>query len=571
MQKKIGFVLLLNLLSAFLLNAQDKSKQFADAKALFREGKYNLAMAAFKPLIPYDQNNPYREYASFYYGLSAHHLGYHAVAKDQFQQIKTLHPKWDKMDEVNYWLAAVAFNTNDPVGAMKIIGDIQNQSMQQDLVGLKEYELAKINDLGVFKVLLNEFPKDKSVATVYARKLAGKNAPSRAEKELLEKLIKDFNLNRSMYIPDMPRTVLKDEYSVSVMMPFMVSTLDPAPGTKRNQIILDFYKGMQLAVDTLRRNNVRISLRAYDTKRDESTIKDLLKTEEIRNTDLIIGPFFSEENKLVQEFAEANQINIIQPFSSNSDMIEDNPFAFMIQPSFETIGQQSAAFLADYLTKKNTIIFYGTEKRDSVLVANFEKVAREKGLRIKSKHKIGRNNASVITSTLATPTEYDEFKYPKQFTLKKDSIGSIFVASDDVMIVTKVLGAVETRGDQPVVLGSENWLIESSSMDMGKYINLPVVMASPNFHAQSSAYYPHFLRKYIRTNGVFPSRYARLGFECMMLAGNLLKKYGTYFQEGLQKQSVPGYLSQGFDFRNARDNQKVPFVKFEDAVLKSLH
>src|SRR6478735_8779734 len=82
----------------------DYNKQYFNAKQLFREGKYNLAMEAFKPVIPYDQNNQFSEYASFYYALSAYNLGYTAVAKDMLNQIKKLHPTWEKMDEVNFWL-----------------------------------------------------------------------------------------------------------------------------------------------------------------------------------------------------------------------------------------------------------------------------------------------------------------------------------------------------------------------------------------------------------------------------------------------------------------------------------
>src|SRR5215207_4502887 len=77
----------------------DYNKQYFNAKALFREGKYNLAMESFKPLIPYASKNSFSEYASFYYALAAYNQGFKAVAKNTLSQLKTLHPKWDKMDE----------------------------------------------------------------------------------------------------------------------------------------------------------------------------------------------------------------------------------------------------------------------------------------------------------------------------------------------------------------------------------------------------------------------------------------------------------------------------------------
>jgi TolA-binding protein len=80
-------------------------QQYSNGKLLFRNGKYNLAMETFKSLITYDQRNPFTEYASYYYALSAYNQGYGSVAKDMFSQIKKLYPNWDQIDEVNLWLA----------------------------------------------------------------------------------------------------------------------------------------------------------------------------------------------------------------------------------------------------------------------------------------------------------------------------------------------------------------------------------------------------------------------------------------------------------------------------------
>src|SRR4051812_45670513 len=80
----------------FLIGAsalgQDFKRQYKNAKDLFDEKRYSLAMESFKPLITYDVNNPYSEYASFFYSLSAYYQGYPAVAKDNFLQLKKLHP-----------------------------------------------------------------------------------------------------------------------------------------------------------------------------------------------------------------------------------------------------------------------------------------------------------------------------------------------------------------------------------------------------------------------------------------------------------------------------------------------
>ncbi len=140
-------------------------------------------------------------------------------------------------------------------------------------------------------------------------------------------------------------------------MPFMTSTLEPSLSRKRNQIVLDLYEGMKLAADTLAKQNIQISLRAYDTERNVSKIRQILETEELKNTDLIVGPFFQDENKVIQDFSQANRINVFNPVSNLSEVIGTNPYAYLFQPSFETLGKKSAEFLSGYAKRKNCMVF----------------------------------------------------------------------------------------------------------------------------------------------------------------------------------------------------------------------
>jgi hypothetical protein len=545
----------------------DYTKQYFNAKDLFREGKYNLAMESFKPLMPYDRNNQFSEYATFYYALSAYQLGYKALAKSNFNQIKTLHPAWDKMDEVNFWIGKINFEDKDYFQGLKVMSGIQDKNLQIVIESTKTKTLAEITDAETLKMMREEYPKDAVVAKALATVLS-KDLTKVENRTLLESLIKEFNLERTKYIPEAPKTFFKDVYSVSVMLPFMVNTLDPSPTLKRNQSVLDLYEGMSLAVDTLAKMGIKISLRAYDTERSVEKIKSVLNSEELKNTDLIIGPFFQEENKPIVDFSLANRINLFNPLHNNGELIGINPFAFLYQPTLETIGKKSGEFLAGYSKKKNCMVFYGTSRRDSVLATNFIQAATEKGIKITASHRLTRDASKSVLTILATPTEYDEFRYPKQFTLKKDSLGSIFVASDDALIYAKVLSSIETRGDQIIVLGSENWL-DQNSVDLEKYHNLPVVLSAPNLAGLEKPASKMFSRKFIKTHGRAPSSFASIGYELMFFLGNQLKKNGVYFQDGLSKAGIiPGYLTEGYNYQFGRSNELVPFVKFDAGTVK---
>jgi hypothetical protein len=541
----------------------DYPKQYFYGKQLFREGKYNLAMETFKPLIPYDQRNQFSAYAAFFYALSAYNQNFPAVAKDMLNQVKSLHPTWEKMDEVNYWLGRIHLEGKDFFQGMKTFESIGDKKMEKDITAVKVKALANITDIETVKRLREAYPKDEVIAKTLASLLA-KDIANPASRVTLESLINQYHFKRADFIPEAPKTFYKDVYSVSVLLPFMVNTLDPSTTRKKNQIVLDLYEGMKLAADTLDKQGIKISLRAYDTERNADKIKNILATEEVKQTDLIVGPFFAEENKYIQEFAQTQKVNVFNPLSNNSDFIGTNPYAFLYQPSNETLGKRTGEFLATYPLKvKNCIVYYGISKRDSVMAANFVQSATAKGIKVISSNRIAKESVGKIMTMLATPTEFDEFRYPKQFTLKKDSLGSIYVATDDALIYSKVLSGIETRGDSILVVGSENWL-EQTAVDVEKFHTLPVVVAGPNATLGTNKMYPLFFKKFIKVHGRVPNTYAKIGYEFMLLMGRQLKENGVYFQEGMNNRAfIPGYLVQGYNFQLSHDNQFVPFVHYK--------
>jgi tetratricopeptide (TPR) repeat protein len=544
----------------------DIRQQYVNGKNFFMEAKYNLAMETLKKVIPYDASNPYSQYASFYYSISAYRQGYLSVAKDMLNQIKKLYPSWDKVEEVNFWLGTIHMDKREYFQALNLWRGIQDPSIKKDIDGLKKKYLSEIDDPETLRMMTEEYPDDRLVGYALAQSLA-KNLSDPLARDQFEETVKKYRLKRADFINEAPPTYFKDVYTVSTLYPFMLKTLEPTPSRKRNQLILDLYEGMKLAVDTLSKKGIVISLRAYDTERSPSTLKRLLETEELLNSDLIIGPFFPDENTLVLDFSMKNRINMFKPFTNNLEMIGVNEFGYLFQPSYETIGQKSAGFVADHVSqRKNCMVFYGPTKKDSILAASFVLKASESGLRVVASQRINKDATGTIIKSLATPTEFDEWKNPIEFELKKDSIGSIYVASDDALIYSKVISSVETRGDSILVVGSESWL-NQAAMDYDKLQSLGIVLSAPNFTSPNNPYNRAFIRKYLRTHGQFPSEYAKLGYELMLFLGNSLHEHGVYFQEAFSTTTLRGYLYEGHNYQFSHDDQLVPFVKFEGGQL----
>jgi ABC-type branched-subunit amino acid transport system substrate-binding protein len=566
--RKLQLAYFLMMLCAVSAHAQlDYHKQYQNAKTLYREGKYNLAMETFKPLIAYDKSNPYSQYASFYYALAAYNQGFRPLAKTSLNEIKKISPAWDKMDEVNFWIGKINMEDRDYFQGLKVWSSIQDKTLLPLIETQKTKSLADVTDLETLRMMREENPRDAVVGKQLATQLA-RNPANPTDKAQLDELIKTFNLNRADFVPEAPKSFFKDIYSVSVMMPFMVNTLEATAGSKKNQNVLDFYEGMKLAVDTLAKQGVKISLRAYDTERSVNKIKSVLNTDELKNTDLVVGPFFQDEVKPLQDFSQSAGVNLFNPLHNNIELLGSNPYAFLYQPSLETMGRKAGEFMSANAKKKTCVVFSGTSRRDSTLAASFSAAAQAKGMRIIATHRLAREQSGNILTILTTPTEFDDYKNPKQFSLKKDSVGGIFVASDDALIYAKVVSGIETRGDQIPVLGSESWL-EQHTIDLEKFQNLPITLIAPNFVDTGRPYARAFNRKYVKTHGRVPTTYASTGYELMLFVGNQLKKNGVYFQDAMTKAGViPGFITEGHNYQAGRSNDLVPFVRFDAGNVK---
>lgn len=550
-------------LCLFQATAQDFKRQYRQAKDLFEEANYSAAMEAFKALTVYDQANPYPEYASYYYALSAEKLGYASVAKDMLLQIKKLYPTWDQLNEVNYWLCKIYFEQGQYFQGLLIASQITDPAFQSGINNLKRVYLAKIDDIETLKMILEEYPSEKEAARALV-KLLGKQPIHLQETELINSLLIKFDLPREQLITvEVPKPILKETYRVALIMPFLAASLDPSPVKKRNQFVLDLYDGMKLAADTLSKMGIRLELLAYDNERNNNVTKKIVGYEELKTADLIVGPLFQEVTEPIQEFALANQISLsVNPISNNSDLIGKSPFAFLFQPSHETIGIRSAEWVARNVNRKTCMVYYGEGVKDSVMAFNFIKRALELGVNIVYAEEVrGETSVSILT-TLASATEYDEWKNPTQFKLKKDSIGSIFVASDNELIYSKVINSVETRRDSIIVVGQESWLQETS-VDYSKFERTHVTLSSPNYRSMTSQAYADFRRKYLQKHGTLPVEYASIGYEFVMTLGQILAKYGANFTQTMPPETfTPGTLSLGYQWQENRDNGKVPFITF---------
>jgi len=560
------------MLSPVALHAQmNYQQQYLNAKNLYTSERYALAREAFRPLISRDSNNPFAPYASFYFGLSTLKAGYPDQAREIFLQTRERFPNWSKIDEVKYWLAICYFENDDDFLALNMLSEVKDTQIKNDSEGLIFKYLMPDTDASEMEAIYDRY-KSPATGRVYAAKLSA--TPLNAEgRRTLEGLVDRYNLDPDRYLSAANISEKKDEYKVAVLMPFLVESLNPDDKQRVNEFVIDLYQGLRLGFDSLSRRGINVSVYAYDTRRDTTATRDIVNLDEMKGMDMIIGPLFPDPMRIVNEFSHQYRITLINPLTSSPEFIGSNPYHYLYNPSVLTIGEVMADYSIDKFGNKPGIVFYGESVNDQLMAQAYADRFTENGGKLSLVQGIEKDESERILEILLSSQSIKEASTEEgreNMEIAADSIGHVFVASNNSLIFSKVIGAVDTRSDTIKVIGAADWL-ESPVVKYEVFERLGVDFYAPNYIGREKRAYQVFRKQYLRKHREIPSKYAEVGFDLAMFIGQSLDKYGNYPQVGWNEEGlINGPLSPGFLYRGVQDNQLLPILTFDGEELRMM-
>ncbi|HEY9113723.1 MAG TPA: LysM peptidoglycan-binding domain-containing protein [Bacteroidales bacterium] len=95
---------------------------------------------------------------------------------------------------------------------------------------------------------------------------------------------------------------------------------------------LGFYEGALMAADSLKKLGMNIKLYVYDVDDNASKTASLLRKPELRDMDLIIGPFLNKSFDQVARFAGNYKIPIVNPLSFRDEIITNYNSVIKVKP-----------------------------------------------------------------------------------------------------------------------------------------------------------------------------------------------------------------------------------------------
>lgn len=539
-------------------------QQYQQAKALYEQGNYPLAIEQFQPISRAEKSNPYAPYASYFYAISAFKMEDFDLAKNMFRQIQSKYPRWRQMPEVLYGLANCYYESSDFEQAFSESEQLQthplvqaNDPIRDDLQAMKRFYLARSSN-EVLEQLLQDYPNQKAVAEQLVTNI-NYSVYSEDQERKKDSLIRVYDINLSdLGVASQAASVRKEEYHVAAFLPFLRDKLDVSTSGDQvgNQFILDLYRGMKLAAEDLKQEGINVQLHAYDTEQEYEVAQQLLDQDEIKYMDVFVGPLYQGPFRAVSEYARQNQKYMFNPLSANPQIIGENPFSYLIKPSLITEAKFAAQYAIDSLDATQAVVVTGPGKRDSARVATFINYFQE------------IYNQEVHLEIIDDYNEETmELFVEKLQELHELGETAVYVASDQELVITNAISAVAMTRLPLKVIGNEAWF-DFTTISYEQLEDLGVNLISPIYLDYRNPIVQEFRDRYRQEYYQIPGKNVFLGYDTIYFIGQMLNEYGVYFQEFFTTENpVPSRFFQGYNYFQANDNQYIPVIQFEEGSL----
>jgi LysM repeat protein len=320
--------------------------------------------------------------------------------------------------------------------------------------------------------------------------------------------------------------------SISLLLPFFASypfaiedqdeqQEEKAPVQKKEENFppsvmnyLEFYQGVLLALDDLKKEGINIELNVYDTEKGKDKIKKILKLPAFSKSNLIIGPAFSDQIPEVAGFAAQKNIPIVVPFVA-ADSLNHNSFLFWpFSGVYEEITQIINCLSADSV--KKIIFVYDKGPKSDLNSTEIQKII--------DKH-LNKNGKKIINVNI----DNNDFKTLLN-KLDTGKVNHVVCFSSDEIFVTSCLGQLETRLlYYPVhTYGLSEWLA-FKNIDLDYFYNQQLTCFSNFYVDYENEAVLKFLKKYRLLFETEPMRNSKYGFNYCMLGYDLV----NFFVNGI--------------------------------------
>lgn len=327
----------------------------------------------------------------------------------------------------------------------------------------------------------------------------------------------------------------------------------------RSGFFFEFYQGIELAADQLRKDGYTIEINLMDTERDTLKVDSMLHQLQAFSPDLIIGPVYPEIFGKVADFANINEIPIVSPFLSDIPQISNNSFIYQMIPSDSVKLHEFAHYINHQSNSPVRFIFFDTNevsKRSiDLLTAGLQ------------------NTWNKFDSLTIIPVAFD-VKEPHVLDklLSKAFVNEIIIETTDVKFANNVISTLNTLSSMYNirVYGSAEWQREEG-VDLDFMHNIELAIYTPFYFNVKDETTLKVLKDFEKKYGYIPERLSKQGYTFGLfgydIASVFLNAIGDY---GASCYRCSEFFKSSFTLADYSFNRALPTSGFTNSSLYSI-
>jgi len=347
------------------------------------------------------------------------------------------------------------------------------------------------------------------------------------------------------------QTDLNKTFDIGIFLPFFQNLNDSSRIVQRSASFLEFYSGILLATEKMTESGMKLKLFVYDTYQDSKIVAQLVKRPEFLGLDLIIGPVYTENQKIVAELSGKNHIPMVSPLSSDSRFASTTPGYYQINPGRRLRVVGTADYIADKFAGQNIIVLnHGLNSGDEKLIT--DRLSEKLGVGKFRQYNIFSEGIAGLEGMLSADKE-------NIIVLTEKNEANVSVSITRLNTISK--------SNKITVIGLQEYT-KMQSIDIEYLHNTRLHYLSPYFIDYGNPKVIAFIEKYRSAFGGEPTQYSFQGYDIALHFMSSLGKSGKLFTAS---NPAPGVdlLQADYSFQKLSNfggymNQTLYIVEYKD-------
>lgn len=326
---------------------------------------------------------------------------------------------------------------------------------------------------------------------------------------------------------------------------------------------LEFYEGVQLAIDSMNRAGTALEVYIYDIRSAKQSLDQQLEKSVRDSVGLIIAHCSAQEVRLFADAGARANIPVINVNMPNDGGVSGNPFYVMLNPTLRTQCEGIYKYVQKYHSLDQVVVFRKKGQLEDRIKTYFEEAGK---------------------ATRAMPVKMKYVELTDSFSV--DQLNKYLDTTQRTLCIAgtldenfgkrmaQYLATSAKNGYKATIMGMPTW--DGLPFNRPEFRGVDIVYSTPFYNAKLDKVSTDINNYFKESMFARPSDMVFRGYEVMWKFSSMLQKYGNELSSNLTNRQIRVFTDYDIQPVLSRqnmtldyfENKKLYFVKWQEGLIK---